>query len=201
MEQHKRLLITTAILFVIINTNYYWESIPGIWTIPVMLVLFIMVVVLLFALFRQVYLAIKEKFKVRSRLYLVAIMLSAFLISVYSPLFFDPESLEAKDLLVAQHIGSAHCTSILKLKQGNEFYKRTVCFGISKTTGTYSIRNDTITFTNIGSRNGFDIYKFGVIKKKTISQNEKVLGELYLYRGVNDTIPNILFITKNEFKM
>jgi len=201
MKQHKRLIITTAILFVIINANYYWDGMLGIWTIPVMLVLLITVVVLLFALFRQVYLAIKEKFKVRSRLYLIAIMLSAFLISICSPLFFDPENLEAKDLLVAQHTGSANCTTILKLKQGNDFYERTVCFGISKTTGTYSIRNDTITFTNLGSRNGLNIYKFGVIKKKTISQNEKTLGELYLYRGINDTIPNILFITKNELKL
>jgi len=200
MKQHRRLLIPTIVLFVIINTNYYWDGMLGIWMIPVMLFLFVIVVILVFALFRQMYLAIKEKFKVQSRLYLIVIMLSAFLVSVYLPYFFDPERLEAKDLLIAQHIGSANCTTTLKLKQGNEFYERSVCFGISKITGTYTIQNDTIKFTTEGSRDGGNIYKFGVIKKKTISQNEKILGELYLYRGINDTIPNILFITKNELK-
>ena len=109
----------------------------------------------------------------------------------------DFENWEGKDLLVADREGAANCTTTLKLKSNNKISVRIICFGISKISGTYAVKNDTIFFSNLSKgRHDFN-YQFALIRKIE-TQNKKILGELVLFTDMTDKHPDNLLITKNE---
>jgi hypothetical protein len=77
----------------------------------------------------------------------------------------DFDKLEGDELLVAEREGSANCMTVLKLKDDLSFRERNVCFGVTETTGTFHIQNDTIFFSNVNlGRHEGEFYKFAVIK-------------------------------------
>ncbi len=82
----KKLLITTIAFFVLINTRYFWEGNLGIFAIPATLLLFGIYFGLLIALLRQIYLTIKEKFKDRQRLSIIALLAFILTLTFYKPL-------------------------------------------------------------------------------------------------------------------
>ena len=112
----------------------------------------------------------------------------------------DFEGLEARDLLVAGREGAANCHTTLQLKANNKFIEKSVCFGMTEIRGQYSIKGDSIFFSNVKlGRGENEYYQFAVISKSDL-QNQKIFGELKRFKNYSDTLPHDLYITKNEFK-
>lgn len=194
--KNKTLLVTTITLFALINTSYYWENFLGNWSMLLILCLVIVFIVLTIALVYQFILSIGERFKVRSRLILMAFMAVVLSLTAYYPAgFIDYEMFRGEDLLVAGSEGAAGCATIIKLKSNHTFRERSVCFGINVTTGDYFVKGDTIKFENITGRKEY--YQYALVNSKVL-QNKTIIKELLLYHGVNDTLPHLLFIESNK---
>ncbi len=85
--------------------------------------------------------------------------------------------LEGEDRFFAQAEGAANCTTTLKLKDNKKFIYESICFGIKRIKGGYTIINDTVYFN---SRKTFQ-YTYGIIDKK-----ENIIR---LYRSKSDNKP------------
>lgn len=84
----------------------------------------------------------------------------------------------------------------LKLRINKTFIEESVCFGVTQTTGTYSLKGDTIFFENISlGRHAKHYYKLAVIKA---GEDKDCLGELVRYRDYSDTTGMFLSIVKND---
>ncbi|MFT3919554.1 hypothetical protein [Cloacibacterium sp.] len=175
----------TLILFLIMNTSYFWEGEFGIFTIPIFIILFILFFLLLLELIRQIYISIRDKFTEKRRNYLLT-----FMFIILTLIFIKPrgiinfEKLEGENVYFAQAEGVANCTSTLKLKKTNKFIYESICFGMEKTKGNYIIKNDSIYFKNF-NKNKFQ-FNFGIINGNSIK----------LYRYKNDKNPFIIPIIK-----
>jgi hypothetical protein len=153
-------------------------------------------IVLLICLLNQLYLASKEKFRDSTRLYLIIIMLTLLCLIAFRPFgIINYESYESKDVLTASRGGVAGCTFLIKLKENKTFYMRSICFGVDKISGTYTLRRDTIWLA-YSTRNN-DKYQFALLKPSIISNDRKDL-DINLYRSPKDTIPFIMTVRKNE---
>ena len=196
----KYLILILITYFLIINASYYWEEYTGVWAIPITLLFLFIFFILLFILLYQIFLVFKEKFKNKTRIWL-----SLFMTIILGLIFYYPsgiinfEKLGDKDLFIAQREGAANCITTLKLKKRDRFYSENICFGIEKTNGLYTVNSDTIIFKNQTSRSKIPYYQYAVVKKSN-SQNQKILGDLVLYKDKNDTLPYTLFIIKNDLK-
>jgi len=199
--KNKGLIITTAVFFLLVNTTYFWEGKLGFLAFPAFIILVAVYVRLLVGLFRQIYFAIKEKFKDRQRLLVMSILIIVLTLTFFRPEgFVDFDKLQGADLLIASREGGGNCTTTLKLKENNRFIERSVCFGLTEIKGTYKLINDTIYFQNVKrGRNEKEYYKFAVIKQSKYS-NEKEVVDFVRYTNSNDTIEFELLITKNDLK-
>lgn len=195
------LIITTLAFFLLVNTTYYWEGKLGHFAFPAFLLLGALYFGFVIALLLQLYLAIKERFKQKSRFINIGLLTAVLLLTFYKPLgLIDFDKLEGNDVLVAKREGAANCMTILKLKHNFTFSERNVCFGVTETKGTFRIVNDTIYFDNVQlGRHEDHFYKFAVLKPKKFD-NSKSLGDIIRYRDLTDTIGHELWITKNELK-
>ena len=192
------ILILTLVLFISINTQYYWERFLGLWAFPIGILLFFLYISLGFILIYQLFYLFKEKFKSLPRLVITIVMIIVLVLVYFKPLgIIDYEKYEGKDLLIAQREGAANSTTTLKLKDNNTFKERNVCFGVDIKTGSYSIKNDTIFFINLSQSKNNDYYQFAILKK-TKSNNKKIIEDIFLYKNNNDTLPNVLWVIKND---
>ena len=193
----KGLLISTLLLFLIVNTNYFWEGKLGLVAFPVFLILAFTFIVLSILLLGQVIKGLKEKLSDKTRnikIGIITVMLVLIFLKPNSLINFD--RLNGKDILIAQREGAANCMTTLKLKENMTFKERSVCFGVSEIKGTYELKNDTIFFKNIEfGRNENEFYEFAVIKPSKIN-NE--MFDLVRFKSENDTIGHELLIVKNE---
>jgi hypothetical protein len=194
-------LITAIIFFLILNTLYFWESKLGGYAMALALLLIIVGGVLAISLIYQLYLAIKEKLANRKRLISIVGISAVLILSFFYPYgLINYEKFGAKDVLIAEREGAANCYTTLKLKANNKFIEKSICFGVSEVSGEYSIKGDSIFFSNVRSGRGEnEYYQFAVVTRSDF-QNQKILGELKRFKNYNDTLPYGLFITKNEFK-
>lgn len=199
MIKNKGVLIVTLILFLLVNTNYYWEGLFGGWNMLIFLIFVIGFLVLSGCLFYHIFLVIKEKFKDRSRIYLIGCMSILLGLIAWHPRgVVDFEKFEENDLFVAGRGGVANCTTTLKLKQKNQFYIRSVCFGIDKVSGTYTVNKDTVKFKFSPYSSRDDRFMYGIIKITPVKyQSDKGIGEIQLYKSVKDTVPFSLVVFKN----
>ncbi len=197
--KRKALTITAIVFFLIVNTNYFWESKLGYIAFPAFIVLTIVYLVLLAGLIGQIYASIKEKFNNRQRLFNIVLLLAVLGLTFLFPGgLINFEFLEGKDLLIAQREGSANCTTTFKLKQNNKFIERRICFGVTEIKGDYKIKDDTIFFSNVElGRDEDEFYAYAVFKELN-SNNKKLLGELVRFKNYSDTTGHELWITKNE---
>ena len=149
----------------------------------------------------QLYMAIQERFSNKSRIIsIVGVSIVLILSFFYPGGMINFVKFEAKDLLIAQREGAANCNTTLKLKANNKFIEQSICFGATEISGEYSIKGDSIFFSNIHlGRGETEYYQFAIITKIE-SQNKKILGALKRFKNYSDTLPHELFITKNEFK-
>jgi len=193
----KGLLISTLLLFLIVNTNYFWEGKLGLVAFPVFLILAFTFIVLSILLLGQVIKGLKEKFSDKTRnikIGIITVMLVLIFLKPNGLINFD--RLNGNDILIAQREGAANCMTTLKLKENMTFKERSVCFGVSEIKGTYELKNDTIFFKNIEfGRNENEFYEFAVIKPSKIN-NE--MFDLVRFKSENDTIGHELWIVKNE---
>lgn len=163
----------------------------------ILLILFFLV--LTFKLIVQIFISIREKFGNRHRLYVIGIMTIVLTLTFFFPGgLINFEIFESESILIAQREGVANCMTTLRLKKNNKFVERSVCFGITETTGEYTLKKDTIFFENISvGRNENDYFKFAVIKNLE-TKDKKYKGDLVLFRKFSDTTGLALLIIKNE---
>jgi hypothetical protein len=196
---NKGLITTTLAFFLLVNTAYYWESKLGLFAFPAFFLLVIVYFGLAITLLRQLYLTIKEKFKEKNRLLLISLLAIVLTLTFFKPFgIIDFNKFEDKDILVAEREGAANCMTTFKLKVGNKFTERSVCFGVTEIKGTYKILNDTIYFENVElGRHESEFYKFAVIRPSKFTQDNNHF-DLIRYKNTSDTTGHELWITKNE---
>jgi hypothetical protein len=199
--KNKRLIITTIIFFLTINTTYYWEGKLGLFAIPVLLLLIFIYFGLAIALVGQIYIAIKEKLADKLRLLLICFLTLVLILTFFNPFgFIDFDKLEGEDVLVAQREGAANCMTTFKLKKDFTFRERNVCFGVTEVIGTYRISNDTIYFESVKRGKEEDIkYEFAIIEE--LENYTELPFALKLYKDKNDTIGFNYYIRKNKLKI
>jgi hypothetical protein len=197
--KRKGLIIATAIFFLTVSTNYFWEGKLGLFTFPAFILLVVVYLVLAIGLLSQLFYAVKEKFVDRQRLFVIVLMaLVLSLTSIFPGGIINFDTLEGKDLFIAQRGGAANCMTTFKLKEDNEFVERSVCFGVTETKGNYIIKGDTIFFSNVSlGRGDSDYYEFAVINKSD-SQSSKILGNMLRFKNHSDTTGDELWIIKND---
>lgn len=184
MKKFTLQLTLTSILFLTINTSYFWEGELGILFFIIVVVTFI----IYFLLFIQLYISIRDKFSEKTRNILLTFMFFCLALILFKPkgLINFESLLEGEDKIFAQAEGVANCTTTLKLKDDEKFVYESICFGIDRIQGKYKIKNDTVYFN---SRKSFK-YEFGIIHK-----NESIIR---LYRSKSDPKFYGLPILKNS---
>ncbi len=195
-----KLIITSTLLFLIINTTYFWEKEIGIFYLPVFLIIVGTFIYLLTSLFKLIKILIRNKFSDKKTFYSSVYLTFLFTLIIIKPFgLINYEEFEAEDVLIVKNEGAANCNTTLKFKKDNSFKEITFCFGLSEILGTYIISNDTIYFKELNriQKEKF-IYEFGVIQELK-KYSEKPLGFI-LYKNKQDTIGNYFNILKNNLE-
>lgn len=193
MRKIKILAIITAILFLLINTNYFWQSLFGEWIMLVWVIMVITFIYLVISALSQIFLTIREKLKFKQRVYLLSFMLPILVLIYLKPFgIIDFYKFEKEDKLTAYQVSTANCSVTLKLKDDNRFLIRNVCFILSEEDGKYILKKDTIKFDYTKYARGDKLFKFGILDttKKTV----------YMYTSDNDKYPYPMRIIKNRLK-
>ncbi|TSD66560.1 hypothetical protein FFF34_003905 [Inquilinus sp. KBS0705] len=189
-----KLLIATIILFLLLNTAYYWEGLLSFLLIPATLLMALCYVVIIIYLLGELFRLIRGRFKDRIRLYQTGVIIVLMILIGIRPLgIINFDKLEGKDLFIADREGAANCTITLKLKANSKFYINSVCFGVDKYWGTYQIVKDTIKF-NFRTTNE-NSFKYAVFKP---AKSSKDVSYVTLYRLKNDKLPLALAVEKND---
>lgn len=202
MKNYTKLSIATFVLFLLVNTNYFWEGQLGLWGIPVTFALIIYALILAGLLIPQLVAACKEKFANKARLLNVLFQVCV-LASVYvAPTgLVDFDRLSGKDVLVADREGVASCHTTLKLKDNGTFIQRQVCFGVTEVKGRYAINGDTVFFKDIAHNRLVDsFYSYGILKSSPAHDKNKVSFDLYEYYNSIDTVGYPLFVSENNLQ-
>jgi len=197
--KNKGLIITAIIFFLIVNTTYYWEGKLGLFAFPAFLILVIIYFGLVIALLRQLNFVIIEKFKYKSRLLNIGLLILVLTLTFFKPFgLINFDKLEGDNILIAEREGAANCMTTLILKDDYTFKERNVCFGVTEINGKYHLQNDTIYFEKIEyGRHENDFYNFAVIQPSKYA-NDKKYFDLIRYKNLTDTVGHELTITKNE---
>ena len=191
----KCLLILTVIFFLVINTTYLWEGKLGFFAFITTLLLLAVYLVLVVVLIRQVVLAVREKFSDRFRTVIIVVQAAVVATTFFFPrgvVSFD--RLEGEDMLVAQQEGVANCMTTIKLKEGQTFVMRDVCFGIVEVRGDYEVRDDTVFFSDVSVGRGEQKYFAFAVIKPGIGGHEALVA----YKDKNDTSGYELRVIKNN---
>ncbi|RFZ94518.1 hypothetical protein D0C36_02940 [Mucilaginibacter conchicola] len=188
-----KLLFFSVLVFLIVNTLYFWEGALGGFNMLLWPFLAIVVTVLFFGALRQLYFAAKEHFKNKQRLYkacLVLLLLALIALRPYGIINYS--DFESKSVLIAGREGVANCTTTLMLKQNGRFKMRNICFGIDDEIGLYTINKDTIKFSNPSSRNT-NRYDYAVL--------DSTKRNLIFKKGNKVVPPTILAVVHNETEL
>ena len=195
MRKYRFLIISTVVLFLMINTQYYWKGLISDLDWALTLLCLIAFLVLLICLLYQLFLMFKERFKNRPRVYTV-LAIGALLVLIFTKPsgIIDFEKLEGREMFTAWQEGVDGCGVGLILKENEVFYMKSNCFGIEdKMRGAYAIQNDTIKL-KFSTLKGFTKqYEYGVYKPAN-----NITSEVLLYASKKDTMPYRLTIFKNE---
>ena len=203
--KYKGLIILSVVFFLVVHTAYFWEPKLASWGLLVMLLLVIVFMTLAGLFLSHLVMLIKERFRNRQRVIVAAVLFVAAGTALLWPAgIIDFDQLAGKDLLIAKREGAANCMTVLKLKENNTFIERNMCFGTTEVKGSYTIKGDTILFTNAKpGRSNEKYYMYAtIIKKNKIEHGTyKTVGDLVLYKDKKDTTGYKLWITKNDFPL
>lgn len=198
--KYKGLIIETLVIFfLVINTSYFWMpkvDLLGFFAFPALALVYL---IFLIVLIRQIYLAIREHFRSKQRIFVIILLTITLLAIFLRPAgIIDFEKFSGKDVLIAEREGVANCMTTLKLKGNNKFVAKSICFGMTEIKGEYSVKGDTIFFDKVNpGRNDRDYYQYAIIKNPTYN-NPKYMGDLTLFKNNSDTTGYELWIIKNE---
>jgi len=192
-------LIAAFLFFLLINTSYYWEGKLGLYAFPAFAILAIAYISLSILLFQQVYAYTKEKFANKSRLIVAVVLFTVLAVTFLKPLgIINYDKFQGEDLLIAEREGAANCMTTLQLKEDFTFKEKSVCFGITETTGKFHLQHDTIYFDDVHlDRHEKKYYQFAVIKPSKFNKDGNHI-DLTRYESIADTTGYDLWITKNE---
>lgn len=166
MKKHRLVLYTVFILFLWVNTSYFWEGWLGMLALPAFFLMVLVFLILSMAVLFQFVEIIREKFSDKSKLKKTCFSgISLLLIFLFPAGIIPFEKLEDKPLLVANRKGVANCMSTLKLKKNKTYLFKEICFGVDEQTGKYEVKGDTVFFN---SYNRISKYSYAVIKGDTI---------------------------------
>ena len=192
-------LIASILLFVAVNTSYFWAGRLGIIQLVAVLVMVGLFVLLVLLAIWQWRLTHKEGYANRAlnwRLGLTGLLLGLTAAFPYG--LIDYERWESEPLFEAIAVGGGNCTTILELHENGRFRDITYCFGISTYLGRYHISHDTIYFTEVRKPMlGKGYFNYALIKHLNTTDN----GTLFRYYYTDDNIKGSrLKIKKNELK-
>jgi hypothetical protein len=185
--------------FVVLNTAYFWQPKIGIIALPIFLILIGAYIFLAGLLVGQMFFLIRERFADKQRLLVVGLLSTVLLLTILRPNGpIDFDELEGKDVFIAQREGSANCMITFKLKEGNKFLERNVCFGVTEIRGDYKLKGDTIIFSNVElARNEKKYFQFAIIRDADDKCND-TSGDLVRYNDQSDTTGQTLWIIRND---
>lgn len=147
----------------------------------------------------QVLFILIEKFTYRPRIITVLMMTLIFAVIYFFPFgFFSCENSENNDVLIAIRNGPINCMTEFKLKKNNLFVEEISCFGLHTIHGNYTLKGDTVFFSNVYM--GwimYDYYRFAVIRTDP-NPEENYFGFLNRYYNNSDSFNYPLRIVKNE---
>jgi hypothetical protein len=187
--KYKKLIIASALFFLLINTMYFWEGKMGFLMMPIVFILIIYFCVLIWKVLKHSYYIYKEKFQNKQRNYAVLITVFVLIVTGLFPYGIIPYQKLEKNLLVVWSKGVANCTRTLYFRHNNIFIEKNICFGMHQYRGKFELKGDTIFPIAFQKNSIFEDYEFGVIS------DEKYL---YLYRNANDSIPYPMRVRKNN---
>jgi hypothetical protein len=199
--KNKTLFVITLVLFLAINTSYFWIDLLDFFAIIVFLFFIVAFIGIFVALIPQVYYLFKEKFENKKRIILVIFILVVLISSILKPNgIINYEWFESNPILIAQREGVANCMTTIKLKENNTFTIKLVCFGLTKVYGDYYIKNDTVYFKNIRNADSEkQFYEFAVLSPSKTSNSK--YQYLILFRNRKNDKGYEMNITSNKLHL
>ena len=196
----KKLFILTLVYGVVWNTQYFWENLPGLLDMAVILLLLLTLVTIFFIGIFQVYKLIIEKPRDKFRIMNIALVVMIITMNYFKPHgIIDFKKFEGEDILYATYEGVANCTTSIRLKENNRFKKTTACFGIDHYWGDYQIVGDTIKFIYDKRSGANKTVDFAIlaIEKDTLKERIGIIH--YHSEGIRkEGIPMIIHELKTE---
>lgn len=202
MKHYKDISAAALVLFVVVNTNFIWESWLGIFSIPVTILLFISFVTIAILTAIQLFIGVmRERLSNQARLVHSAGSTAALILVFLFPFgIIRDETLQGNDLLVASREGAAKCTTTLRLTTDGKFCERSICFGVTETSGAYKLRGDTIRFEDVCTgRNEEEYYEYAVLRGADPNQPHSHT-ELVRFKNESDTVGHVLWVSENHLE-
>jgi hypothetical protein len=183
--KYKWQLMTAAALFLAVNTQPLWIGQLGTLAMASTLLLVFVFLIVAASAVIHLYRAIRERFRNRQRVLALFVLAAVTGSTAAYPFgFIDYEGFGSEILLVAHREGVAGCMTTLKLKADRSFIEREACFGVTDLRGSYGIRQDTIFFRAVQSRDTSSYYEYAVIRKAPTKQGG---SSLVLHTSPQDT--------------
>lgn len=181
-------VIVAVILLTVVNTSFLWEQLPSGWDFLLTLLLACIWLLLVFLFFWKFIVFIQSKKTDQRKIGTLIIILFVILFCFFFPLGiikssdFDPDP-----YLIASREGAANCTTTIILGTDSTFIERSVCFGVERKTGTFTINRDTV-FLKFNRESGPVIECIGIIERNKDSGND-TYGYFNYYRNSYDERP------------
>lgn len=186
MKENKKsyiLLIFTILFFIIVNAVSWlvYLGVFGDFYFIATLLLIIIFMTLAITLFVEIGLSIAERSRNKKKNLNLIITTALLTLTVLFPkgVVIPASFFEASDNIVAYREGVANCGLTIKLKNNGSFLITEVCFGISKYTGDYTLKRDSIFFHYKRERR--DGIHYGVLLKGQDSIGNNIYQELLTY--------------------
>ena len=196
MVKNYGVLITSILLFLAVNTSYFWACRLGIIQLVVLLLIMGIFSILVLLSIWQWRLTHKEGYGNRTLNRCLGLTVLLLVLTAAFPSgLIDYERWESEPLFEARAVGGGNCTTILELREKGTFRDITYCFGISTYLGRYHISHDTIYFTEVRKPMlGKDYFNYALIKHQNGTDN----GTLFRYYNTDNLKGSRLKIKKNE---
>lgn len=140
-------LLAAILLFVLVNTRYFWETKVSVLLLPLTLLIAISGLIILLLTLRKAILFFRYKEKNNLAILLSLVLLLCLLIK-YPEGIIDFRRFESPTTLKAYREGVGGGGDMLYLREDSTFIDRYVMFGIDEQKGRYRIANDTIFFNS-----------------------------------------------------
>jgi hypothetical protein len=183
----KKVIIFSIVFFLLVNTSYFIEKLPGLWDLLVALLIIVGFFALSIILIGQLVRLFKEKGLDKSRVASTLILIVTLTLTWLFPTgIINYEDLRGEDLFVASREGVANCQTGLKVKKNNSFIHSSLCFGVDKWEGTTKMIGDTVKFTYHDTVNLNSKFCYGILKLTKNLEYEKI-GHILLFENYSDT--------------